>query len=137
MTTASTSSRRPRFSFLSTVPENVWDQMDSMLDEPESDEDVYERRHKVFRAIMRLHWITSMVYSVAINACIIVVTSLFIIESIPTDSDAWNGLIGGLIGLVAGLIFGYAIQRLSHVIAVRAMNLRQRAGEVGIRASEI
>lgn len=137
MTAASTSSRRPRFSFLSTVPENVWDQMDSMLDDPEPDEDIYERRHKVFQAIIRLHWITSMVYSVAINACIILVTSLFIIESVPTSSDAWNGLIGGLIGLIAGIVVGYGVQRLSHGIAVKAMNLKQRSAEVGIRASEI
>jgi hypothetical protein len=111
--------------------------MDSMLDDPETDEDIYERRHRVFQAIMRLHWITAMVYSVAINACIIVATSLFIIEEVPTNSDAWNGLIGGLIGLIAGIVVGYFVQKLSHVITVRAMDLKHRAGEVGIRASEI
>jgi hypothetical protein len=81
---------------------------------------------------MRLHWITSLVYSIAINACIIIATSLFIIETIPTDSDAWNGLIGGIVGLVIGILLGYLAQQLAHAITVHAMNLDERCRDVGI-----
>lgn len=125
-------SRRPRLSFLSTIDERTWTQMDDLLEDPLTGEDEFEKRYHVFQSIMRLHWITSLVYSIVINACIIVATARFIIETVPTNSDAWNGLIGGVIGLVAGIIFGYVAQQLAHSITIRAMNLEERCRDVGI-----
>lgn len=125
-------SRRPRLSFLSTIDEHTWTQMDDLLEDPLTGEDEFEKRYHVFQSIMRLHWITSLVYSIVINACIIVATSLFIIEAVPTDSDAWNGLIGGVVGLAAGIILGYVAQQLAHGVTIRAMNLEERCRDVGI-----
>lgn len=128
----STVSRRPRLSFLSTIDEQTWAQVDDLLEDPLTGEDEFEKRYHVFQSIMRLHWITSLVYSIAINACITIATSLFIIETIPTDSDAWNGLIGGVVGLVVGILLGYLAQQLAHAITVHAMNLDERCRDVGI-----
>lgn len=125
-------SRRPRLSFLSTIDERTWTQVDDLLEDPVTGEDEFEKRYHVFQSIMRLHWITSLVYSIVINACIIIATSLFIIETIPTSSDAWNGLIGGIVGLVIGILLGYLAQQLAHAITVHAMNLDERCRDVGI-----
>lgn len=126
--------KAPKLRFLSSVSNTLWDAFEEQYDDYTTEEGFTkaEKRQIAFREVLRLHYITSMVYSCMINAGIIAITTITVIYKWPTDNDAVNGLIGGLIGLFVGVVVGYIVQRIVHYSVIRYTKLDDKCKEAGL-----
>jgi fucose 4-O-acetylase-like acetyltransferase len=97
----------------------------------EYDPERFDLRTDVFWQLSSIQWITGLVYSIIINACIIAVTTVGLVYHWPFSSDAMSGFVCGMMGLVAGIILGYVAAKVTFLVVV-TKKLRAQCEELGV-----